>query len=200
MPIRSLALALALLVAGLGQSATSQTFDCETAYRPDERVICERPQLRRLDRQIASQFRDLMQTPDEHRRRLIRETQEAWESSRHRCRADVACIRMHYRVRLSELAAVDEPVAPPQRFVCTIYQHFGFEGRSLELAAGQDAGLLDERWNDTVSSIRVSRGCQLLIYSRSWYRGQSTRVVEDISQLQGYWNDRISSARCVCRR
>ena len=83
----------------------------------------------------------------------------------------------------------------------TMYSDAGFRGRS-ETFRYDDPSLRDNRIRqDTISSVRVSRGCRVMLYSDTGYRGRVTVLRGENADLRRseVGNDRTSSIRVDCR-
>lgn len=83
---------------------------------------------------------------------------------------------------------------------CVLYEHDGFNGRRLGLAAGEEVSFRSGQfWNDRASSVRVARGCVLIAYQDTRMNGRVAEIDQNIRALKRIgWNDRISSAACDC--
>ncbi len=76
----------------------------------------------------------------------------------------------------------------------TIYEHCDFKGKSRTLRPGEYSSLRKTGFgNDSMSSIRVSRGFEAVIYQDDNYRGSYARINRDISCFDRKWNDEASS-------
>jgi len=76
----------------------------------------------------------------------------------------------------------------------TIYEHCDFGGKSKTLRTGEYRRMRDAGFaNDSVSSIRVSRGTEVTIYADDNYRGSFARIDDDIRCFDRQWNDKVSS-------
>lgn len=97
-----------------GTPAAAQGFDCRYAKLAAERTVCASRTLRRMDQEIAIQYRNVRRQLRSERvsQAFIRE-QRAWLRSRNNCRRDRACLDTMYRVRLAEL---DRQVEPRARY------------------------------------------------------------------------------------
>ncbi len=83
--------------------ADAQSFNCRYARTADERVICDRPNLSRLDERLSRRYQRAYDRSGRGMRRLLEREQAAWLTSRHNCRENAGCIRRHYQVRIGEL-------------------------------------------------------------------------------------------------
>lgn len=76
----------------------------------------------------------------------------------------------------------------------TIYEHCDFRGKSQTLRPGEYRSLRDAGFgNDSVSSIRVPRGGEVVIYQDDNFRGSYARLDRDIRCFDKQWNDEASS-------
>lgn len=79
-------------------SAQSASFNCNTADRPDEVLICQRPQLSSLDDRMASLYFTLRNRLTGAELRSLQANQTAWLQRRFGCGRDFECIeRAYYR-------------------------------------------------------------------------------------------------------
>ena len=92
-----------------------------------------------------------------------------------------------------------------------LYEHADYRGDSLVLYPGDSIDNLSGQHfenggglNDSVSSIRVEGGAQVVVYENARFRGGAMRLTENVRDLTGRllpdnsgnsWNDRISSIR-----
>ncbi len=78
----------------------------------------------------------------------------------------------------------------------TIYEDCDFKGKSQTLRPGEYSSLRQTGFgNDRVSSIRVPRGIEAVIYRDDDYRGSYARIDRDIVCFDRTWNDEASSIR-----
>ncbi len=76
----------------------------------------------------------------------------------------------------------------------TIYEHCDFRGKSQTLKPGEYSSLRGIGFgNDSVSSIRVPRGNEAVIYRDDDFRGSYARIDKDIRCFDKQWNDEASS-------
>lgn len=76
----------------------------------------------------------------------------------------------------------------------TIYEDCDFRGKSQTLRPGEYASLRQTGFgNDRVSSIRVPRGIEAVIYRDDDFRGSYARIDRDIACFDRKWNDEASS-------
>ncbi len=67
-------------------------------------------------------------------------------------------------------------------------------GRSA-MPRGATYTQVPEGFNDTISSIRRINNADVTIYLDSNFNGRSQRVTGDVPNLEGFWNDKMSSIR-----
>jgi hypothetical protein len=81
-----------------------------------------------------------------------------------------------------------------QRPGACFYEHANYEGQYFCMPRGAAYSEVPAGFNDTVSSIRIfDSGVQ--IYVDGGFRGRSQRVTSDVPNLEGFWNDKMSSIR-----
>ncbi len=78
--------------------------------------------------------------------------------------------------------------------VC-FYENYGYGGRHFCAHPGQSDSALGKRWNDTISSIRVSGGASVQVCQNFNYGGRCHVVNHDMARIGGRNNDVISSYR-----
>lgn len=81
---------------------------------------------------------------------------------------------------------------------CTLYEHANYAGGTYRLRPNGVAHAL-HGFNDRASSARVSGSCTLELYEHDDHRGERRVVRQDTPELGNAWNDRVSSAKCLCR-
>jgi hypothetical protein len=75
-----------------------------------------------------------------------------------------------------------------------VYEHCDVRGERREVPVGEHRSLKNLRIaNDSISSIEVPRGLDLIVFEDSNLRGQSARISRDVACLDRDWNDRVSS-------
>ncbi|MEI5678162.1 hypothetical protein G6N74_06940 [Mesorhizobium sp. CGMCC 1.15528] len=81
---------------------------------------------------------------------------------------------------------------------CVMYEDSNYSGRALRMQPDQAVSFRSGQfWNDRVSSIRVARGCSLVVYEDTRMGGRSQEFRRNDRHV-GDWNDEISSAECYC--
>jgi uncharacterized protein len=91
-----------LAVVGVSQ-ALGQSFNCRTADRPDEVLICQRPDLAALDSRMSSLFFRLRNSLAGSARGRLVDDRQVWLRGRIACGGDARCIREAYEQRIREL-------------------------------------------------------------------------------------------------
>ncbi len=84
--------------------------------------------------------------------------------------------------------------APVPRQGACFYEDSGFRGDYFCLARGDRYESLPRGFNDRISSVRVF-GSAVQIFRDSDFRGRSTEIRRDVSNLRGSWKDTVSSIR-----
>jgi uncharacterized protein len=84
-------------------AAQGQSFNCRTADKPDEVLICQSPRLGRLDEQMSSLYFTLRNRLGGAERRALETAQASWLESRFACGRDFQCIETRYERRIAEL-------------------------------------------------------------------------------------------------
>jgi uncharacterized protein len=92
------AMLLACLMPGLSVQAAS--FDCGKAQTSVEHLICDNPEISKLDEEMAAKYKAVLK--DNAQAKAVRQAQRQWLKERNRCE-DVACIKQIFEVRLSAL-------------------------------------------------------------------------------------------------
>lgn len=82
----------------------------------------------------------------------------------------------------------------PREGAC-FYRDPNFSGDYFCVARGGSYDLVPTGFNDKISSIRVMGGARVIIFENRDYAGRSQSISGDISKMQGFWNDKISSIR-----
>lgn len=90
-------------IAGAAADAQAQSFNCRSADFPDEFLICDSPELSRLDERLDRVFRQNMSRLSRAEQRALDREEERWVISRRRCGRNYGCIEVHYEDRIDEL-------------------------------------------------------------------------------------------------
>jgi uncharacterized protein YecT (DUF1311 family) len=101
-------------------SAHAASFDCAKARTKVEHIICDTPEISKLDDELNTAYKAALQ--DVKQAVIVKQAQKRWMKERDRC-ADSACVMHAYANRLSTLQMLAEtPEASPaikKRFVVT---------------------------------------------------------------------------------
>jgi hypothetical protein len=104
---------------------------------------------------------------------------------------------MPLRAALTLAVLLAAPAAQAQQSGCdlTVYEHTNYRGESLRLR--QDVPLVEERWNDRISSVTITAGTWEF-FEHAEFRGARTRLRPGrYSWIGEQLDDQISSLRCV---
>jgi hypothetical protein len=108
------------------------------------------------------------------------------------------------RVYVQVIEAADVPAPQPQPGATArgveLYEDENFRGkRQFFSASDADLGN-DGIGNDSVSSLKVSQGCTVILYEDAGHRGRSVRVDRDAPSMDrvGFRNDALSSFQLEC--
>lgn len=78
-------------------ASTSPSFDCGKATSTAEKLICNNPELSKLDASLAETYKEAVSKD-----RSIRDDQRAWNTEKNNC-ADADCLKSAYEDRISDL-------------------------------------------------------------------------------------------------
>lgn len=84
------------------------SFECRAATYPDEKVICDNPELARLDRAVVQAYQEVLTRRGS---RVAKNISEPLLERRHACDADAECIK---QIQLTTIAAFQARGASPQ--------------------------------------------------------------------------------------
>jgi uncharacterized protein len=84
-------------------AAGAQSFNCRTADRPDEVLICQDTHLSVLDERMSSLYFSLRNSLRGPERRALEAAQASWLRSRIACGRDFQCIEVRYERRIDQL-------------------------------------------------------------------------------------------------
>jgi len=88
--------------------AHAASFDCAKARTKVEHIICENPEISKLDKELSTAYKAALQ--DERQVDSVRQAQKRWLKERNNCR-DAGCVKNAYELRMGQLAA------PPKKAV-----------------------------------------------------------------------------------
>lgn len=83
--------------------ALAQSFDCRDASYRDEALICQEPDLARLDQQLATLYREQIGKVSKDQQDEFQRHEALFLHRRHECREHYRCIEQSYRNRIREL-------------------------------------------------------------------------------------------------
>lgn len=103
--VRELVMNTGLLFVMLPQfvvlSVQAASFDCAKATTKVEKIICDNPEISKLDDELSASYKTALQ--DEHQAESIRQAQKQWMKERNKC-ADADCVKRAYAARLQGLS------------------------------------------------------------------------------------------------
>jgi uncharacterized protein len=103
----SLSLAAAFLFPAAGMAfAQNPSFSCRGVDRCPERVICDTPELARMDNAMAGLYFTLQGMASRPGARALLENQRDWLASRNDCGCNASCLVSTYSERISALRSV----------------------------------------------------------------------------------------------
>ncbi len=83
----------------------------------------------------------------------------------------------------------------------SIFEDCGFRGERRDIAVGEFASMRElDFGNDKISSIRVPRELEAIIYEHDKFKGAFARVDRDVRCFDESWNDQVSSLRVESRQ
>ena len=84
--------------------------------------------------------------------------------------------------------------------ICAVlYEHANYGGASYHVFNGEgNVGWIGDWWNDKVSSVHVSPGCQITLYEHANYAGMPYTLTSSTSYVGGLFNDQTSGFSCYC--
>ena len=81
---------------------------------------------------------------------------------------------------------------------CMIYEDRNYRGESRVIEANRTVADLGRAWRNRTSAVRVTRGCQLVTHENPNFEGDRRTFRQSAAWVERYWDDRVSSASCVC--
>ena len=84
--------------------------------------------------------------------------------------------------------------------ICAVlYEHANYGGASYHVFNGQgNVAWIGDWWNDKVSSVHVSPGCQITLYEHANYSGMPYTLTGATSYVGNLFNDQTSAFSCYC--
>jgi uncharacterized protein len=83
--------------------SAAQSFNCRTADRPDEVLICQDSRPSALDERMSSLYCNLRNSLRGAERQALETAQASWLRSRIACGRDFQCIEVRYEWRIDQL-------------------------------------------------------------------------------------------------
>jgi uncharacterized protein len=91
--------------------AHATSFDCLKASTKVEHIICDNPEISKLDDVLAASYKAALQ--DKSKAESVKHTQYQWMNERNRC-SDLACVKRAYETRSSALGSTGVTKANPE--------------------------------------------------------------------------------------
>ena len=82
---------------------------------------------------------------------------------------------------------------------CTVYRHKNYVGAPKAIAAGQEISSLERKWDNKISAVKVSSGCQLTLWKKADFQGDKREFTSNAKFVGNRWNEVVSSATCSCQ-
>jgi uncharacterized protein len=120
-PTSALIAALALGVAactGSSGTVSAQSFNCSYAKTADEVLICQSPELARMDSVLASNYADLRGMLNSRERAWLQNEQRGWLRARMSCGYNYRCVYQMYARRWDEIITMAGRVCYARRLEC----------------------------------------------------------------------------------
>ncbi|MEO7622242.1 MAG: lysozyme inhibitor LprI family protein [Gallionella sp.] len=107
-------------------SAQAASFDCGKAQSKVEHLICDNPEISKLDDDLSASYNAALQ--DQAQAKAIKQEQKQWLKERDIC-SDADCLEMVYRDRIADLnPEVTEdrfiPILSKDKQLCDAYKHY----------------------------------------------------------------------------
>jgi len=174
------------------------SFDCRRAQGRVQEVICRRPRLAKLDRELDALYREVRDlAPRGGEARRLRREQRAWLEQRDQCRARGRCIRRAYNDRIADLQSIKLEFEAARRprvepsFSCrsvrrdserTICDRPGLARLDNEMAA---------LYVEVRDGYRRGRERDALVQEQRTWLAARNDCGQDVRCLRGLYNDRI---------
>lgn len=133
--------------------------------------------------------------------------QSQMETARRRCtdygyepgtETYAACVQKEFSEQQQSRILPNHGTSASSASGCALYEHDQFAGVVHRLKPGAMATTL-HAFNDKTSSARVGPSCTLELFEHDDFRGERRILRQDTAALGASWNDRVSSAKCLCR-
>lgn len=101
-----------LLWMGLVTPGLAASFDCAKANTKVEHIICDNPEISKLDEALAQSYKDVLQNAS--KANAIKQAQKQWLKQRNGC-GDADCVRRAYEMQLQAITSSDNSVSSVQK-------------------------------------------------------------------------------------
>lgn len=101
-----------LLWMGWAAPGLAASFDCAKANTKVEHLICDNPEISKLDEALAQSYKDALQK--ESKANAIKQAQKKWLKQRNGC-GDADCVRRAYEMQLQAITSSDNSVSSVQK-------------------------------------------------------------------------------------
>lgn len=115
-------------------------------------------------------------------------------SSKH-IRGDTDFSGTSWNDKISSFTIYKKPDPPPSNTV-RFYWDKEYSGKTLD-ATADDPTLVDNDWNDKITSIMVGSSCEVKVFQDINYAGASKVISSDTDFTGTSWNDKVSSFRVI---
>ena len=96
---------LAAVLSVLALPAHAASFDCAKASTKVEHIICDNPDVSKLDEELAASYKAALQ--DQSKAESIKQSQKQWIRKRNEC-ANASCVKSIYKARLKLIAGREQ--------------------------------------------------------------------------------------------
>jgi len=141
----------------LAVNVQAASFDCAKASTKVEKIICDNPEISKLDDELSASYKAALQ--NEKQAESIRHAQKQWMKERNIC-IDADCVKRAYEIRLSSLTikqtAISDGVVIKQKVVPSTqrgsWTYRGGAGRNEPLCRELLKRLNRYEWNESQDS------------------------------------------------
>jgi uncharacterized protein len=144
--VRNKRILCVVLTAGLAvfvAHAYAASFDCAKAGSKIERLICDNPDISKLDEELSVAYKNTLADPT--RADATRQAQKQWLKDRNAC-PDSACVKVAYRKRVAALSVVETPAAGDNA-------KYGFKGEFI-LSRNEYQNPICQRFTQNLNQFR----------------------------------------------
>jgi uncharacterized protein len=92
------------ILALLPAIAEAQAFNCRYAKSPDEVLVCQEPELGKLDEEVSSLYYSLRGNANGFKKQRIDQINSGWLRQRGSCGRNYACVRSTYNSWIADLS------------------------------------------------------------------------------------------------